>query len=330
MQTILVTGGGGFLGSNLVAELAARGTHRITVCDRFGEEDKWRNLVQHNLWEIISPDALESWLDDNEGALEMVFHLGSISSTTERDIDLILKHNFTLTLMLWRWCGAHGKRMVYTSSSAVYGDGLQGFDDDPSLEYLGRLKPLSGYGWSKLLFDRHVAQCRKTNEIRLPQWAGLRIFNAYGPNEYHKDTQKSVISQIGLQAVNAGSMRLFRSYNPQYKDGEQMRDVIYVKDVTRVMLWLLDNPGVSGLFNLGSGKARSFNDMSKAIYAALGKPPRIHYVDMPEGLAQKYQYFTEAKMDRLRAAGYELPFFTLEEGITDYMLNYLVKPDPYR
>lgn len=329
MKTILVTGGGGFIGSNLVAGLTARQTHRVVVCDRFGTDDKWRNLVAHPVWEVIPPDLLFPWLEANKGTLEAVFHIGAVSSTTERDIDLILANNFILSVKLWRWCAINAMRFIYTSSAATYGDGSRGFDDNTAAEYLRSLRPLSGYGWSKQQFDLHVAASVAAGERTPPQWAGLKLFNAYGPNEYHKEIQRSVIGQIAQQAIMAGSVRLFRSYNPKYTDGGQMRDMIYVKDVVRVLLWLLDSPQVHGLFNLGTGKARTFNDMAQAIFSALGTPPKIHYIDMPETLVKKYQYFTEAKMEKLRAAGYADPFTTLEDGIKDYILNYLVKDDPY-
>lgn len=329
MKTILVTGGAGFIGSNLAAALSKRSDCNVVVCDRFGADDKWRNLKNHTVWDIVHPDQLEEWLAANRAQLELVFHLGAISSTTERDIDLILDTNLSLSLMLWRWCNKNEVRFIYTSSAATYGAGENGFDDDISLGYLNNLKPLSGYGWSKHLFDCHVAKCRERGDIRVPQWAALKVFNTYGPNEYHKDNQKSVISQIAPHALHGGSVRLFRSYNPRYPDGGQMRDVIYVKDCVEVMLWLLDHPNVSGMYNLGTGQARSFNDMARAIFTALGRQPNIHYMDMPETLIHHYQYFTEAKMDRLRAAGYSAPFTSVEDGTRDYVLNYLAKEDPY-
>ncbi len=329
MKTILVTGGGGFIGSNLVAELINRQDYNTVVCDHFGADDKWRNLKGHTAWDIIHPADLDSWLEDNAKSLEMVYHLGSISSTTERDIDLILKTNLGLSLKLWRWCNKHEVRFVYTSAAATYGDGSQGFEDDISLSYLKQLKPLSGYGWSKHLFDCHVATCLERGDIRSPQWVGLKMFNTYGPNEYHKGDQKSVICQIAPAAIHGGSIKLFRSYNPRYPDGGQMRDVIYVKDAVRVMLWLLDHPEVSGLYNLGTGTARSFNDMARAIFTALNRQPSIHYYDMPETLIHNYQYFTEARMQRLKSAGYADAFTSVEDGVKDYVLNYLVKDDPY-
>jgi ADP-L-glycero-D-manno-heptose 6-epimerase len=329
MKTILVTGGGGFLGSNLVAELIARGTHNIVVCDAFGVGDKWRNLSKHPIHEIITPEEIFGWLEANKNNLEIIYHLGSISSTVEKDIDLVLKHNFQLSLKLWRWCNEHGVRLIYASSSATYGNGSQGFDDDIDPKYMATLEPLSVYGWSKHLFDMHVAVAHARGECKLPQWVGLKFFNAYGPNEYHKADQRSVISQIAPHAIQAGSVKLFKSYDKNYPNGGQKRDVIYVKDTVRVMLWLLSSPKVSGLFNLGTGEASTFNDMAGNIFKAINRPPRITYMDMPETLVAKYQYFTQAKMERLRAAGFAEPFMSLEAGIADYVQNYLVKDDPY-
>lgn len=329
MKTILVTGGAGFVGSNLVSALMQRGTHNIVVCDRFGEGDKWHNLSKHPVYEIIEPDHIFEWLEFNRQHIDMVFHMGSISSTVEKNIDLILKHNFSASIKLWRWCNARGIRLVYASASATYGDGIHGFDDSTDLAYLHKLEPMSGYGWSKHLFDVHVATALVRKECTLPQWAGLKFFNMYGPNEYHKGDQQSVITKIALHAIQAGRVNLFRSYDPNYPHGGQKRDVIYVKDVVRVLLWLLDHPKVSGLFNLGTGKASTFNEMANAIFTALNRKPNIHYTDMPESLMQKYQYFTEAKMNKLQAAGYNQGFMTLEDGISDYVQNYLTKDDRY-
>jgi len=329
MKTILVTGGGGFIGSNLVAALLERSSHNIVVCDIFGSNEKWRNLSRHQPFEIISPEQMFEWLEANRQHIDMIYHLGAVSSTVEKNVDLVLKTNFALTLKLWRWCIAHGTRLVYTSSAATYGAGEHGFDDNIDLTYMCKLKPLSGYGWSKHLFDVHVAKEMARGEAKLPQWVGLKVFNSYGPNEYHKDDQRSVISKMAPQAIQGAAVRLFRSYNERYPDGGQKRDVIYVKDCARVMLWCLDNAQVSGLFNLGTGQPSTFNSMASAIFAAIGRKPNIHYIDMPEDLVHNYQYITEAKMDRLRAAGYSEPFTTLEAGIKDYVQNYLLKDDPY-
>jgi len=329
MKTILVTGGGGFVGSNLVAALIARASHHVVVCDHFGTSEKWRNLGKHAPFEIIPPEQMFEWLEFNRQHIDMVYHLGGKASTTEKDIDLILKNNTGLSLRLWRWCNARSIRLIYASSYSTYGDGTQGFDDNVGLTYMHSLKPMSGYGWSKHVFDTHIAGAVARGEAQLPQWAGLKLFNVYGPNEYHKGDQKSVVSAVALHAIQGGIVRLFRSYNPQYPDGGQKRDMIYVKDVVKVMLWFLDNPKTSGLFNIGTGKAATFNDMAGAIFTALGRPTNIHYIDMPEELVKKYQYFTEAKIDRLRAAGYKDEFTPIDVGIKDYVQNYLLKPDQY-
>lgn len=329
MKTILVTGGGGFIGSNLVAALLTRDTHRVVVCDAFGHNDKWRNLSKHPVYEIIEPTQLFAWLEENRQQLDMIFHMGAISSTVETDIDLILHNNFTLSLRLWRWCMAHSVRLIYASSSATYGDGSTGFDDNMDLAYMRTLRPMSGYGWSKHLFDMHVLTEHHVHHGQLPQWVGLKFFNVYGPNEYHKGDQRSVVAKIAPNALQGAAVRLFRSYNAKFGDGEQMRDVLYVKDVVKVMLWLYDHPEIYGLYNLGTGKAVSFNAMARAIFDAIGRAPNIHYIDMPESLIANYQYYTEANIAKLRAAGYDAPFTSLEDGVRDFVQHYLMQPDPY-
>ena len=329
MKKIVVTGGAGFIGSNVVAALANDGQYDVVVCDRFGESDKWRNIRNHQTWEVISPEFLITWIQDNQDQLEAVVHLGGISSTTQRDIDLILRNNLAFSIALWKWCNKNEVRFIYSSSSTTYGRGEHGFDDDASLTYLKQLRPLSGTGWSKNLFDMHVAATVERGEVKAPQWCGFKTFNSYGPNEYHKKEQQSVICQIGPQAAVGAAVRLFKSYNDEYAHGEQMRDVIYIKDLADVILWAVNNPDVNGLFNLGTGKARSFNDMASAVFAALDKEPNINYTSMPDELKPHYQYFTEAKMDKLREAGYTKEFTSLEDGVKDYLQNYLLKDDPY-
>jgi len=330
MKTILVTGGAGFIGSNLVAALTARGTHHVVVCDSFGDSEKWRNLAKHPVFEIIPPEQMFDWLEFNRSQIDLIFHLGSLSSTVEKNIDLILKHNFSLSLKLWRWCNVRGVRLIYSSSSATYGNGSKGFDDSTDLAYMQSLQPLSGYGWCKHLFDMHVIGSVARHEIGLPQWVGLKMFNTYGPNEYHKEDQQSVISKVAAHAIQAGNVKVFRSYNPQYADGEQKRDMIYVKDVVRVLLWCMDYPRITGLYNCGTGQASTFNQMARAIFSALGTAPRINYADMPDDLVPKYQYFTQANMQKLRGVGYTDTFTTLDAGIKDYVQNYLMKKDdPY-
>jgi ADP-L-glycero-D-manno-heptose 6-epimerase len=329
-RSILVTGGAGFIGSNLVAGLTAAGEYDIAVCDRLGAADdgKWRNLSKHPIADFIAPEAMFDWLAAHAGEVEAVIHMGAISSTTEPDADLIVHTNFTLSKDVWTWCAANGARLIYASSAATYGDGAQGFKDDDDLQSLARLRPLNAYGWSKALFDLY-ARRQADRGFAPPQWAGLKFFNVYGPNEYHKGGMKSVLAQIWPTARTGRTVTLFKSHHPEYPDGGQLRDFVYVKDVERVAAWLLAHPKVSGVFNLGSGEARSFKDLAEATFRAAGHAPKIAYVDTPETIRAGYQYFTEADMNRLRAAGYDQPSVNLDEGVADYVA-YLAKDDPYR
>lgn len=327
---IVVTGGAGFIGSNLVAALEERGGEEIVVCDFLGSEDKWRNIAKREITELITPDNLLNWLVSNIASVHMIFHLGAVSSTVERDVDLIVENNFRLSQELWEICVRRDVRLIYASSAAVYGDGGAGFDDACSLEAMAPLRPLNPYGWSKLLFDRKVARFADRMN-RLPgQWAGLRFFNVYGPNEYHKGNQRSVVPQFWQQIKETGQARLFKSEHPDYADGAQVRDFVHVDDCVRIMLWLYDNYGISGLFNVGTGQARSFADMANAISSAQGVEPRIEYFDMPDNVRDQYQYFTQARIDRLRQAGYDQPFTSLEDGVRSYVQDYLETDDPYR
>jgi len=325
---ILVTGGAGFIGSNLVAALEKRG-ERVAVCDRLRLGEKWRNLSKHFIEEIIAPEQLTDFLDRTGGDIEIIFHMGAISSTTERNADLIIDNNFRLSCRLWRWCEENGVRFVYASSAATYGDGSAGFRDEETPDALAKLRPLNAYGWSKHLFDRWALRHKERGNGGPTQCVGLKFFNVYGPNEYHKGGMRSVVHQIFPFALRDESFPLFRSYDPRYPDGGQLRDFVWVRDCVDVMLWLLDRPKVNGLFNLGTGKARSFADLSTAVYLAAGKDPMLTYRDMPEELRPKYQYFTEASMAKLQAAGYTDPFTTLEEGVREYVQKFLAQPDPY-
>jgi len=327
---IVVTGGAGFIGSNLVAELEARGHGDIVVVDALGTGDKWRNLAKRELAAIVRPDEILSFLDRNSAEIDTVFHLGAISATTETDADLIVDTNVTLSQEIWRWCAWRGARMIYASSAATYGDGAEGFDDDIDPAALAKLRPLNPYGWSKLLFDRMVARVVHNEGTTPPQWAGLRFFNVYGPNEGHKGDMKSVIAKLHPILSAGGEARLFKSHRPDYADGGQLRDFVWVGDCVDAMLWLYENPNVSGLFNIGSGKARSFADLARATFRALDREPEIEFFDMPEHLRDKYQYFTEAKIDRLRAAGWDRPTTSLEDGVNTYVREYLSAADPYR
>jgi len=326
---ILVTGGAGFIGSNVVAALAERGVP-LAVCDRLHGGDKWRNLAKVALRALIAPEALTGWLATEATQVQAVIHLGAITSTTETNADLITEVNFRLSQSLWRWCAASGRRFIYASSAATYGDGARGFDDDGSTRALAQLRPLNAYGWSKLLFDRWVAQTVEEGGSHPPQWVGLKFFNVYGPNEYHKGGMRSVIAQKYPLAADGRAVTLFRSYRADVADGGQRRDFVYVRDCVEVIQWLLEQPQVSGLYNLGSGEARSFEELARALCAALGRPAQIEYVEMPAPVRAHYQYFTQARMERLRGAGYTRGFTSLEDGVRDYVQRYLSQPDPYR
>lgn len=327
---IIVTGGTGFIGSNLVAGLEEVGATDIVVCDVFGSEDKWRNVAKREIRDFVHPDRLFDYIDTHKKAIDVIFHMGAISSTTEKDVDLIVETNFVLTRRLWKWCGANDKRFIYASSAATYGDGTQGFKDFEDAENLSKLKPLNAYGWSKHAFDRRAARVIENHNEPIPtQWAGLKFFNVYGPNEYHKDDQMSVICKLYPQVEAGATAKLFKSHHPDYEDGGQLRDFVYVKDCVKVMLWLWQNNKVKGLFNVGTGKAQSFKELAEATFEAAGKEPKINYIDMPEQLQEKYQYFTQADMSKLREAGYDAPFQSLEEGVHDYVTNYMASDDPY-
>ena len=313
----VVTGGAGFIGSNIVAALEEKGLGKIVVADRLGEDDKWRNIAKRELADVIAPEGLSGFLEENKTNIKAVIHMGAISSTTETDVDLIFRNNYTLSLALWKWCTAHRARFIYASSAATYGDGGRGFDDDGSPEGLAPLRPLNPYGWSKHLFDMRVARMIADGEARPPQWAGLKFFNVYGPNEYHKGSMKSVVSQVFPKAMQDAPFELFKSHNPNYADGGQLRDFIWVGDCVDIVMWLLATEQVNGLFNCGTGKARSFADLASAVYRTLGKEPLITYKPTPVEIRDRYQYFTEARMDRLRRAGYETPFTSLEDGVTN-------------
>jgi len=327
---IIITGGAGFIGSNLAASLEERGEQDLVVFDRLGHDEKWRNLAKRELAALLPPEAMFDFLDRHHREINIVFHLGAISSTTETDADLIAATNFTLPLRLWDWCAETETRFIYASSAATYGDGGGGFDDDSSLEALARLRPLNAYGWSKHLFDRRVARLLAQPGKRPAQWAGLKFFNVYGPNEYHKATMRSVVAQLYPRAAKGEKARLFRSHRADVPDGGQQRDFVHVADCIDMMLWLYDRPAVNGLFNIGSGTARSFADLAAAVYRALGREPDFEFVDTPPEIRDKYQYFTEALMDRLHAAGYDKPATSLEDGVRDYVQNYLAAADPYR
>jgi ADP-L-glycero-D-manno-heptose 6-epimerase len=326
-----VTGGAGFIGSNIVAKLAEDHDLDVVVCDRLREAElgKWRNIAKHPIGDFVAPEAMFEWLERRWRDIEVVVHMAAVSSTTEPDADKIVHSNFTLSRDLYRWCTDRQRRLIYASSAATYGDGGEGFADDDSFEALARLRPLNTYGWSKALFDIFAAR-QAARDYAPPQWVGLKFFNVYGPNEEHKHSMKSVASQIWPQVREGHAVQLFKSYRPDVPDGAQKRDFVYVRDAADVVEWLTWTPEVSGIYNLGSGQARTFEDLAKAVFAAAGKATAIDYNSMPPAIREKYQYFTEARMDRLKAAGYERPFTSLEEGVADYVGRYLSQPDPYR
>lgn len=330
-RMIVVTGGAGFIGSNIVARLCADSSRDVVVCDRMEEaaSGKWKNLAKHRIADFWSPEELFEKLERHAEAVEAVVHMGAISSTTEADADLIMRTNFSLSRDLWDWCALRDARLIYASSAATYGDGDGGFEDDDDLESLSALRPLNAYGYSKYLFDQYAV--RQAAEGHAPsQWAGLKFFNVYGPNEYHKGGMKSVVAQIWPRVQAGEAVTLFRSHNPNYPDGGQMRDFVFVEDVVDIVEWLLATPSVSGVFNAGSGRARSFLDLANATFAAAGRTPAIEYVDTPLSIRDKYQYFTEASMDRVRAAGFEGQSTPLEEGVRRYVQQFLTQSDPYR
>jgi len=325
---ILVTGGAGFIGSNVVASLNEAGRTDIAVSDKLGTDDKWRNLGKRQLADLVAPENTLSWLDGRK--LDALIHLGAISDTTATDGDAVMDNNFRLSLALLDWCTCTRTPFIYASSAATYGDGDSGFSDDWSLDALKRLRPMNLYGWSKHLFDLAIVDRHAKGQKLPPQWAGLKFFNVFGPNEYHKDSMASVVCRVFNEAKSGKPIRLFKSHRPGIADGDQRRDFIYVDDAVSVIRWLLENPAVSGIFNVGTGTARSFRDMMIAMFAALGCSPNIDYVDMPEVIRGKYQYFTQSEVENLRRAGYNAGFTRLEDAVERYVKDYLNQADRYR
>jgi ADP-L-glycero-D-manno-heptose 6-epimerase len=325
---LLVTGGAGFIGSNVVASLNGARRSDVVVNDRLGSDGKWRNLQKRQLADFVFPAELAGWLDGRK--LDAVIHLGAISSTTATDGDQVIENNFRLSLRLLDWCTKTRTPFIYASSAATYGDGDAGFDDDPSPTALRRLRPMNLYGWSKHLFDLTVADRLSRGEPLPPQCVGCKFFNVYGPNEYHKGAMMSVLCKVFDEAKAGKPVRLFKSHRDGIADGDQRRDFIYVDDVTAVLQWLLATPSVSGLFNIGTGDAGSFREMIEAMFAALGRPPNIEYIDMPESIRNSYQYFTQASVENLRRAGYNGSFTPLETAVGQYVRNFLDQPDRYR
>jgi len=324
---ILVTGGAGFIGSNVAASLEEAGAD-VAVNDWLESGDKWRNLAKRRLVDVVAPADLFRWLDGRK--LDAIVHMGAISDTTATDGDAVMANNFRLSLKLLDWCTQTRTPFIYASSAATYGNGEQGFDDDWSLEELATLRPMNLYGWSKHLFDRALVARHVKGEALPPRWIGLKFFNVYGPNEYHKGHMMSVLAKVFDRAKAGEPVKLFKSHRDGIADGDQRRDFIYVDDTVDVIRWGLERAKVNGIFNVGTGKAESFRDMIGAMFTALGRPAKIDYVDMPESIRGQYQYFTQANMENLRRAGYDGQFTPLATAVTRYVQTYLNAADRYR
>ena len=309
----IVTGGAGFIGSNIVAALNERGEDQILVVDDLGTDDKWRNLLGLEYADYQHKDEFRASIQyDRLAAVDAVFHMGACSTTTETNADYLVDNNYRYTRDLCEWCMEHDVRFIYASSAATYGDGSLGYSDED--EATPTLRPMNMYGYSKQMFDLWALRNGVLNEI-----AGLKYFNVYGPRENHKGEMRSVVNKAYKQIVETGEVKLFKSHRPEYGDGEQVRDFIYVKDAVDVTLFFYDHPGISGVFNCGTGGARTWNDLVKAVFAAMGREPKIRYIDMPEDLRDQYQYHTEADVTKLRGVGYDKDFTSLEDGIAEYV-----------
>ena len=325
---LVVTGGGGFIGSVLAWALNEAGRADLVIVDRFGTDEKWRNIAKRDFFEIVAIETLPGWLERHGREVEAVFHLGANSSTTERDADVVIETNLNSSIGLWRWCAAHGKPFIYASSAATYGDGTQGFDDAGGLAEYKRLQPMNLYGWSKHAFDLWALREAAKGHAP-PLWVGLKFFNVFGPNEYHKAEMMSLIAKNYAKVAAGEPIRLFKSHRPGIADGDQKRDFVYVKDCIGALLWLWRHAKESGVYNIGSGEARSFRELMEATGAACGVAPKIDYVETPPEIRSNYQYLTEAKLTRLRAAGYNASFTPLEIAVKDFVTGYLATPDPY-
>ena len=320
---ILITGAAGFIGSALLWKLNAKSIDNIIVVDKFCRGDKWKNLRKRKFYDLINRHELFGWLKSNAKKVDIIVHVGACTDTTEENAEFLISNNYEYSKRLWNICVQVGIRFLYASSAATYGAGELGYKDD--IELISELKPLNPYGWSKQLFDKWLL--KQDNEPL--QWVGFKFFNVYGPNEYHKGQMASVILHAFEQVKQEGKVRLFKSYKEEYNHGEQKRDFIYVKDVVDVISFFITNGNISGIYNVGTGKGRTFNDLVRAVFDSLGKEVKIEYVDMPSHLRKQYQYFTEANIDKLRSAGYKEDFHTLQKGIRDYVQNYLNTEDPY-
>ncbi|MGN6435231.1 MAG: ADP-glyceromanno-heptose 6-epimerase [Agriterribacter sp.] len=322
-DTIVVTGAAGFIGSCMVSFLNQKGFNNLILVDEFERVDKTGNLTGKKFLHKVERDLFFDWLEDNKPTISFIFHLGARTDTTEFDYEVHERLNLEYSQDLWNVCIIHNIPLVYASSAATYGAGELGYKDDHAI--VDKLQPLNPYGVSKNEFDRWALRQHSAP----PFWAGLKFFNVYGPNEYHKERMASVIFHSFNQIKKNGFVNLFKSHRSDYRDGQQLRDFVYVKDVMQVCYWLMEHQPASALYNLGTGKARSFYDLAAATFAGMDKKPDIRFIDMPEDIREKYQYFTEADMTKLINAGYTTPFFSLEEGVNDYVRNYLATGNYY-
>ncbi|HVM89216.1 MAG TPA: ADP-glyceromanno-heptose 6-epimerase [Puia sp.] len=318
-STIVVTGAAGFIGSCLAGYLNQQGYTNLILVDDFNREDKYPNFENKKFIVKVEREIFFEWLQKIKPEIGFMFHIGARTDTTEFNYSVHEHLNVEYSKKIWEYCTVQGVPLVYASSAATYGKGELGYED--SHEIVASLTPLNPYGVSKNEFDKWVLH----TEDHPPFWAGLKFFNVYGPNEYHKGRMASVIFHSFNQIKKSGFVKLFKSHRPDYEDGRQLRDFVYVKDVIKVCYWLMQNQPASGLYNLGTGKARSFDDLVKSTFGALGLPAKIEYIDMPEDIRETYQYFTEAKMHKLHSAGYTEEFYSLEDGVDDYVRNYLMK-----
>ena len=317
-MSVIVTGGAGFIGSCIVRTLNDMGIEDITIVDHICETDKWMNMRNKKYTEYINRDEFLEKLPEYAGKVTHIIHMGACSATTERNFDFLYKNNYEYTKTLWKFCTENQISFIYASSAATYGDGKEGFDDKEDIK---RLRPLNGYGYSKQLFDLWAEK----QTIAPKQHVGFKFFNVYGPNEYFKGSMASVIFHSFNKINETGEMGLFKSYKEGYEDGGQLRDFVYVKDICKVVKFMIEHEEVSGLFNLGTGQTRSFYDLAASTFKAMGLEPNIKYIEMPESLRAKYQYYTQANMEKLRSVGYTDDFYSLEDGAKDYVQNYLMK-----
>lgn len=321
-MSIIVTGGAGFIGSCVVRMLNDMGHDDIIIVDNIAKTDKWMNMRNKTYREYIQKDQFLDRLPEFAGKVSHIIHMGACSATTEKDFDYLYRNNFEYTKRLWKFCAEQEISFIYASSAATYGDGAQGFDDEDDIK---KLLPLNGYGYSKHLFDLWVEKELKANAKAPKQHVGFKFFNVYGPNEYFKGSMASVIFHTFNKIQETGKMGLFKSYKEGYEDGRQLRDFVYVKDICKVIRFMMEHEEISGLYNLGTGEARTFYDLAKATFVSMGLEPQIEFVEMPEMLREKYQYYTQASMEKLRKAGYTEKFCTLEEGCADYVQNHLMQ-----